>query len=108
VFIAVAVAIAILAVLARLSVAGSGPFPANVDGVTPTDTGLTVTLTVINEGEQTGVTTCRLSRVDDGGTGTAVFVTTPKLAAHERRTFNSNVTEFGTSSADLQVECRTP
>ena len=108
VFIAVAAAIIILAVLARLSVAGSGPFPANVDGVTPTDTGLTVTLTVTNEGDQTGVTTCRLSRVDDGGTGTAVFVTTPKLAAHERRTFSSQVTEFGTSTTELQVECRTP
>ena len=108
VFIAVTAAIIILAVLARLSIAGSGPFPANVDGVTPTDTGLTVTLTVTNEGDATGVTTCRLSRVDDGGTGTAAFVTTPRLAAHERRTFSSLVTEFGTSSADLQVECRTP
>jgi len=65
-------------------------------------------LTVTNEGDATGVTTCRLSRVDDGGTGTAAFVTTPRLAAHERRTFSSLVTEFGTSSADLQVECRTP
>ena len=107
-FIAVAVAIVILAVLARLSIAGSGPFPATVDGVTPADSGLNVTLTVTNEGDATGVTSCRLSRVGDGGTGTASFVTTPRLAAHETRTFSSLVTEFGTSTAALQVECRTP
>ena len=108
VFVAVAVAIAVLAVLARLSIAGSGPFPANVDGVTPAATGLTVTLTVTNEGDSTGQTTCRLSRLGDGGTGTASFVTTPRIEAHQARTFSAVVSEFGTGATELQVECRTP
>jgi hypothetical protein len=108
VFIAVTVAITSLALLARLSIAGSGPFPARVDGVTPGDAGLTVTITVTNDGEATGQTSCRLSRVGDGGTGTAAFVTTPRLDAHETRTFDSVVAEFGSTSADLQIECRTP
>jgi hypothetical protein len=108
VFIAVTAAIIILAVLARISVAGSGPYPATVDGVSPAATGLTVRVTVTNEGDGIGQTTCRLSRVGDAGTGTAAFVTTPRLGSHETRTFSSLVTEFGTTSADLQVECRTP
>jgi hypothetical protein len=108
VFIAVTVAIISLALLARFSIAGSGPFPARVDGVTPADAGLSVTITVTNEGDATGQTTCRLSRVGDGGTGTAAFITTPRLTADESRTFESMVTEFGSTSADLQVECRTP
>jgi len=108
VFIAVAVAIAVLAVLARLSIAGSGPFPAQVGDVVPSAGGLSVTITVSNEGDATGQSSCRLSRVGDQGMGTASFVTTPRLGAHETRTFRSTVTEFGTAPVDLQVECRTP
>lgn len=108
VFIAVAVAIAVLAVVARLSIAGSGPFPAEVSQVAPSGDGLSVAITVTNQGDATGQTTCRLSRVGDGGMGTAAFVTTPRLSAHQTRTFESKVTEFGTAPADLQVECRTP
>lgn len=108
VFVAVFIAVVVLALLARLSIAGSGPFPASVDSVAPADTGLAVTLTVTNAGDAIGQTTCRLSRVGDRGTGTAAFVTTPRLGAHEARTFRSVVTEFGSAPLDLQVECRTP
>lgn len=108
VFIAVAVAIAILAVVARLSIAGIGPFPAQVGDVVPSGTGLSVALTVTNEGDATGATTCRLSRIGDSGTGTAAFVMTPRIEAHQTRTFTSVVTEFGTEPIDFQVECRTP
>lgn len=108
VFIAVAVAIAILAVVARLSIAGSGPFPARVGEVVPSAGGLAVTLTVTNQGDAMGQSSCRLSRVGDGGMGTASFVTTPRIGGHQTRTFTSTVTEFGTAPADLQVECRTP
>ena len=95
VFIAVAAAIIVLAVLARLSIAGIGPFPANVDAVVPAAAGLTVTVTVTNEGDAIGQTTCRLSHAGDVGTGTAAIVTTPRLAGHETRTFDSLVSEFG-------------
>lgn len=108
VFIAVAAAIIVLAVLARLSIAGSGPFPANVEAVVPAAAGLTVTVTVTNEGDAIGQTTCRLSHAGDVGTGTAAIVTTPRLAGHETRTFDSLVSEFGRSKVDLQVECFTP
>ena len=61
-FLAVTAAIIALAVLARLSVAGIGPFPATVDAVSTQADGLAVTLTVTNEGGSAGRTTCRLAR----------------------------------------------
>jgi hypothetical protein len=108
VFIAVSAAIVILAVLARLSIAGIGPFPATVDAVTSQGAGLAVTLTVTNEGGAAGQTTCRIERAIDGGTGRAAFVTSPQLGPDETRTFSALVTEFGTTPTDLEIECRTP
>ena len=108
VFIAVTTAIIILFVLARWSIAGGGPYPATVDSVTPAGAGLAVTLTVTNDGAAAGQTSCRVSRIGDSGTGTAAFVTSPRLAAQETKTFRSIVTQFGSTPTDLQVECRTP
>jgi hypothetical protein len=108
VFIAVAVAIVLLAVAARLSVAGIGPFPATVDGVAAAGDGLTVTMTVTNEGDSAGQTNCRISRAGDPGTGAAAFVISPRLESHESRTFSTVVTELGTQPGDLQIACRTP
>ena len=107
VFIAVLVAVVILAVLARMSIAGIGPFPATIDGVAPAAGGLAVTLTVKNEGSA-GQTTCRVGIAGDQGVGTAAFVTSPRLEAHETRTFTTVVTEFGVEPRDLVVACRTP
>jgi hypothetical protein len=107
VFIAVSLAIAILAIAARLAVAGIGPFPATIDRITSTDRGLAVTLTVTNDGAAGG-TTCRISLPDDRGVGTSAFVTTPRLGSHETRTFTSVITEFGTAPREFVVACRTP
>lgn len=108
VFIAVTAAIILLAVLARWSVAGIGPFPAAVDGVTPTEGGLAVTLTVTNQGESAGQTNCRLSKAGDRGTGPAAFVSSPRLGAGETRTFSTVVTGLGTAPVELEIACRTP
>jgi hypothetical protein len=107
VFIAVTVAVAILAVLARLSIAGIGPFPATVDTVVPSGAGLAVTLTVTNEGSA-GQTTCRVGMAGDTGVGTAAFVTTPRIESKETRTFTAVVTALGAEPRDLTVSCRTP
>ena len=108
VFIAVTAAVIILAVIARWSVASGGPYPARVDGIEGSRSGLTVTLTVTNDGTGDGQTTCRLSRAGDQGTGTAAFVTSPRLGAHETKTFRAVVTPFGSTPTELQVECQTP
>jgi hypothetical protein len=108
VFIAVTGAIILLAVVARLSVAGIGPFPATIDSVTPSGRGLAVTMTVTNEGEAAGQTSCRIDKVGDRGTGRAAFVASPRLGAGETRTFSTVVTELGSEPADLEISCRTP
>jgi hypothetical protein len=107
VFVAVLSAVVILAVLARLSIAGIGPFPATVDRVEPTAGGLAVTLTVTNDGSG-GQTTCRVGLAGDQGVGTAAFITTPRLEARETRTFTTVVAAFGNEPRDLVVSCRTP
>jgi hypothetical protein len=107
VFIAVLVAVAILAIAARLIVAGVGPFPATLDKAESASGGLAITLTVTNEGAP-GQTTCRVGIAGDPGVGTAAFITTPRLAQHETRTFTTLVTSLGTQPRDLSVSCRTP
>lgn len=107
VFVAVLVAVAILAIVARVSLAGIGPFPATIDGVRSSGDGLAITLTVTNEGAA-GQTTCRVGLAGDVGVGTAAFVATPRLAPHETRTFTTVVSQFGSEPRDLTVACRTP
>lgn len=108
VFLAVVVGVILLAVLARLATAGLGPFPATVDAVVPTGDGLLVTLTVTNEGDGAGQTTCRIAAVDDRSTFQGTFVLTPRLGAGESRTFTAPVADFGSAPIDLTVSCRTP
>jgi hypothetical protein len=108
VFLAVVVGVILLAVLARMATAGLGPFPATIDAVVPTDGGLAVTLTVTNEGDGTGQTTCRLAPADDRSTSTGTFVLTPRLEGGETRTFTTHVIDLGSTTSDLVVTCRTP
>jgi hypothetical protein len=107
VLVAVLGAVAILAVLARLSIAGIGPFPASIDRVEAANGGLAITLTVTNQGAA-GQTTCRVGLAGDQGVGPAAFVTTPRLEARETRTFTRVVAAFGSEPRDLVVSCRTP
>ena len=107
VFVAVLVAVAILAIVARLSIAGIGPFPARIVGVVPSAGRLAITLTVTNEGAA-GQTTCRVGLAGDVGVGTAAFIATPRLEPHETRTFTTVVAQFGSEPRDLTVACRTP
>jgi hypothetical protein len=106
VFIAVAVAIIGLAVFARMSVAGVGPFVASVDAVDAVTEGLAVTLTVRNDGVAAGQTTCQVS--GDDTSGRSAVVLTPRLEARESRTFQATITELGTTVRPLVVVCRTP
>jgi len=108
VFAVVAIAIVLLLVVARLSIAGSGPFPASLSAVTPTADGLTVTLTVGNEGTDAGQTTCRLVDQADRGVSRSAFVLSPRIEAGQTVTFTTEVTEFGPGPRELAVTCRTP
>lgn len=108
VFIGVAVAIVGLALIARLAVTGLGPFPATVDAVVPVGDALRVTLTVTNEGEAAGQTTCRVTTASNQGGGANAFVLSPELQPGQTTTFDQVVTELGAADTDLVVDCRTP
>jgi len=108
VFGVVAIAIVVMLVLARLSLSGSGPFPATVAAVSPTADGLAVTLTVTNEGSQTGQTTCRVVDAADRGVSNSAFVLSPRIDAGQALSFSAVITELGTEPRELAVTCRTP
>lgn len=98
----------LLFVLARLSIAGSGPFPAGIADVTPTTDGLAVTVTVTNEGSSAGQTTCRIVDAGDRGVSRSAFVLSPRIEPGQTVRFSAVVTEFGPEARELAVTCRTP
>jgi hypothetical protein len=108
VVIAVLVGVILLALVARLSIAGGGPYPATIGAIEPAGTGLAVAVTVTNEGSATGQTTCRLDDPGQLAGGTAAFVLSPRIEPGQTLTFTSTVTEFGATPLALRVECRTP
>ena len=108
VFGVVAIAIVLLLVAARLSIAGSGPYPASLSAVTPTTGGLAVTVTVTNDGTDAGQTTCRIVDVADRGVSRSAFVLSPRIEAGQTLSFPAVVTEFGSEPRELAVTCRTP
>ena len=82
--------------------------PVTLDAAVPVATGITVTLTVTNEGTAEGQTTCRVYDPGDAGGGPSAIVLSPRIAAGQTRTFESTIVEFGTTVRDFAVECRTP
>jgi hypothetical protein len=108
VIIAVLVGFVLLAIGARLAVSGVGPFPATIAAPEAVADGLRVTLTVTNEGESAGQTTCRVTDATDRGSGPAAFVLSPRIDPKGTATFSQTVTELGTVVRPLKVECRTP
>ncbi len=108
VFIGIIVGIGVLLLLARLAIAGMGPFPATVDGVVAADGGLAVSITVANDGTAAGQTTCRVTDPRDRGTSQSAFVLSPRIEAGGTVSFTSVVTAFGAEVRPLDVSCRTP
>jgi predicted nucleic acid-binding Zn ribbon protein len=106
VFLAVGLAIVVMAVFARLAVSGIGPFPAAVRDVVPSSGGLTITLTVTNSGTKTGSTTCQIRRSGSGGGG--VIVQSPHIDPGQTVTFRTTTESFGTKRLPLAVACDTP
>jgi predicted nucleic acid-binding Zn ribbon protein len=106
VFLAVGLAIVVMAVLARLAVSGIGPFSATVGDVVPSGTGLTITLMVTNSGTKTGSTTCQISRSGSGAGG--AIVQSPHIDPGQTVTFRTTTERFGSKPLPLAVACDTP
>lgn len=107
-FIGIVLAVVALALLGRVLLAGVGPFSSQVAGVTAAADGLAVTLTVTNQGDSAGQTTCRLTDpADRSGLG-AAFVLSPQIEPGQTATFTKTVSALGSAVRDLQVECSAP
>jgi len=108
VFIAVLIGIVGLALLARLSINGIGPFTSQVANVAAADAGLAVTLAVRNEGSSAGQTTCRVTDPTDANGSRGAILLSPQIEPGATRTFTQTVTELGTTVRPLAVQCSAP
>ena len=108
VVIAVLLAIVGLALIARLTLAGLGPFTAEIADVVTSGPGLAVTLTVTNDGTATGQTTCRVTDPRDRNGGRSAFLLSPRIDGGATVTFTQTVTEFGSEVRELIVACSAP
>ncbi|HKF85864.1 MAG TPA: hypothetical protein VKB30_08765 [Candidatus Limnocylindrales bacterium] len=108
VFVGIAVAVVLMAVVARLSVSGVGPFEGGISNVTATDGGLRVSVTVTNGGSSAGSTTCRIGDPAIRGIGPeTAYVTSPVVQAGQTLTFDAVVATLGTTVKPLSADCDT-
>lgn len=102
------VAVVVLTVLARFTLAGTGPFVGYLVGVEPQESGLAVTLVVTNQGTRDAATTCQILEAARPAGGARQVVQTPVIGAGEELRFTTMVTRFGASPVALVAECRSP
>jgi hypothetical protein len=107
VFVAVGLAVLVLALVGVLSVKGIGPFPAEVVAFHPAGDGFVVSVKVTNSGTSLGSTTCRISD-PDGAAGLTAFIQTPRIAPGTTEAFDATVTGIGTKAKSLAIECSSP
>jgi hypothetical protein len=102
----IAVAIVIMAVVARLAIAGVGPFTSSVVAVAADPAGLRVTVSVTNEGTSAGSTTCRIDDPALRGIGPeAQFVESPVVDPGRTVTFDVVVTSLGNQAKPIIADC---
>ena len=112
VFLAIGAAVVILALVGRLLLAGIGPFEATVTQVVAatdaagTSSGLTITMTVKNDGTRSGASTCRVHDPAVAATDRSAIFLSPEIAAGASATFSRTTNQLGLEpSATLQVDC---
>jgi hypothetical protein len=102
----VAIAVVLLAVLARLAVSGIGPFPSSLTQVAADPAGLRVTISITNGGSSASAATCRIADPQLPGIGPeTVFVQSPVVQPGATVTFEAVVTTLGTVPRSLSVDC---
>lgn len=97
-----------LAVVARVTLAGLGPFSATVVDAVPTGPGLTVTIEISNAGSRAGQTNCVLTDPRGPITGHVVRVQTPVVPAGGTITFEREISGFGSEPVAFGVQCTSP
>ena len=105
-FVGIGLAVVIMAVAARLSIAGVGPFTSSVANVAADPAGLRVSVSVTNAGSSAGSTTCRIDDPALRGIGPeAQFVESPRVPPGATITFDVVVTSLGTTVKPLIADC---
>lgn len=100
--------IALLAVLARVGLAGTGPFTGQVGSVAGTADGLSIVLTVTNQGTKAASTTCSVG-ASPARVGQAIqVVQTPLIQPGATVQFTALVTKLGTDLIQLGADCSSP
>ena len=109
VFVGIAIAVILLALLGRFAIAGVGPFSGKVVAVVPDPPNLVVTLTVRNDGSRAGSTTCRVYEAGDAGISpNAAYVLSPPIEPGATISFSKLVTTLGSTQLELATECTGP
>lgn len=108
VFLGIAIAVVVMAVVARAAVVGIGPFRTEVAGIVADPEGLRISITVTNDGSSAGSTTCRVGDPAIRGIGPeTAYVTSPIVGPGETVTFEAVVDSLGTTVRPLSAECET-
>lgn len=106
---AVVLFIVFLAVLARVATGGVGPFSATLDNVAADPPGLSLTVTVTNNGSRTGSSTCRAYDPRSGDLGpTTTFFQSPRIEPGQTLSFTTLVTGLGFEVRPVAVACEAP
>ena len=100
--------VVIMAVVARFALAGIGPFVGTVANVVPDTDGLAITLSVTNQGNSAGQTTCRVTDPADRTGNVGGFMLSPQIEPEQTLAFTQRVTTLGTTVRPLVVECSSP
>jgi hypothetical protein len=98
----------LMAIVARLALAGVGPFEGTVTNAVPDGNGLAVTLSVANNGSSGGQTTCRISDPADRTGNLGGFMLTPQIGPGQSVTFTQRVTALGSTARPLVADCKSP
>jgi hypothetical protein len=109
VILTVGLAVATMAVLARVWVSGIGPFAATAGAVrSGAQAGTaTVPVTVTNQGHTAGSATCRITDPQDPGLVNNLVVYTPRIEPGATATWDQDVS-FGTPDRPLAITCQGP
>lgn len=97
-----------MAIVARIALAGIGPFEGTVANVATDGTGLAVTMTVTNRGTNAGQTSCRVIDPTDRTGNLGAIVLSPRIPPGQSVTFTQSVTTLGSAVRPLTTECKSP
>ncbi|HTK44300.1 MAG TPA: hypothetical protein VL749_02960 [Patescibacteria group bacterium] len=101
--------IVVLFVVGRAVIAGAGPFTGQVTGVAPAPAvgGLSVTITVRNEGTNAGAITCWVAETPPRVGAPGQSVQSPLVQPGQSATFTALVTKLGSTPLQLAADCST-